>query len=212
MVLYSLGRGHESSYGPKLLLFLYNFKRRHSTALRDSHGPPFLPASPLSAWQMIRLKRREVRLFCIIHSWKYRLIKFEIEATLCFALQRRMVSPCNYNQGKHKEKEAKWKHIKMLPVIELEWQDNGWCFSLLIVPFWGMNMLRKSRICNYNLSREAAVPMGSPCIIGQRCILGRETSHTSRKATATSSSCRTSPYMAAHCRTKRMTLLLLLRA
>lgn len=56
MVLYSMGRGHESMYGPKLLLCLYIFKILHSTALMDSHSPSFLPASPLSACQMTRSK------------------------------------------------------------------------------------------------------------------------------------------------------------
>lgn len=38
-------------------------------------------------------------------------------------------------------------------------------------------MLTESRIGNYSPSREAAMPMGSPCIVGQRCILGRDDPH-----------------------------------
>lgn len=62
-------------------------------------------------------------------------------------------------QKPDKDKEIKWKYIKMLAVIEFKWQGNGWCFyffTFLKVLSWWMDMLTKSRICNYSLSREAA--------------------------------------------------------
>ena len=46
-----------------------------------------------------------------------------------------------------------------------------------------MNMLTKSRICAYSVSREAAMPVGGlsyntvGCIVGQRHTLGRDDPH-----------------------------------
>lgn len=36
-----------------------------------------------------------------------------------------------------------------------------------------MNMLTKSRVCDYSLPREAAMPRGGVCIVGRRCTPGQ---------------------------------------
>lgn len=83
--------------------------------------------------------------------------------------------------------------------------DDAFLYTFLIVPFWWMNMLTKSRICTY-------LSLGSCHACGWSLYCRTKTHswkgwspHTSRKAMATSSSCRMSPYMAAHCKTRRMT-------
>lgn len=47
VVLYSMQWVGAMTQWPKLLLFLYIFKILYPTAMRDSHRPPFLPASLL---------------------------------------------------------------------------------------------------------------------------------------------------------------------
>ena len=47
VVLYSMQWVEAMTQWPKLLLFLYMFKILYPTAVRDSHRPPFLPASLL---------------------------------------------------------------------------------------------------------------------------------------------------------------------
>lgn len=123
-------------------------------------------------------------------------------------------------QIKWKKQPAEWwvlrdykiKHTKKKRLDENTWK----CYPLwsqTVVPFWWMNVFTKSCICNDSLSREAAEPTGRSLYCRTMVYSWKGwPPPTSRKAIDTSSSCRRSPYMAAHCRTRRMTRLLLLRA